>query len=219
VKLNSQLEESRDSLNKSQGKIAELVKDRNSLQDLAVSAKRIVSELQSEKRRQMQFLENENLQLGDELKRVKKEMQQIRAVFNAPKQQQALDGEETQELVGFSSLRSGQALSDLKPPLQPTKTIFGTPSKSDRKRPDFESINNEENTLNYTPNKKLKSSTSKSPFRSSLKAKNPFSSIKNSAKKKSMKKKFSDDSPTKSCALGDNGSETTTDLTSECKQS
>ena len=217
-KLISKLEESEDSLNKCQGKIAELVKDRNSLQGLAENAKHSVSELQSEKRRQMQFLENENLQLGEELKRAKKELQQTKTALDAA-QKQAFGGEQTQELVGFSSLLSGQAQSDRKkPPLQPTKTTFGTPSITARKRPGYENIHNEENTLNSTPSKKLKSSTSKSPFRSSSKkSKNPFSAITKSAKK-SAKKKASDDSPTKFFALGD-GNEPTADLTSECKQS
>jgi len=217
-KLISQLEESEDSLNKCQGKIAELVKDRNSLQGLAESAKHSVSELQSEKRRQMQFLENENLQLGEELKRAKKELQQTKAALDAA-QKQAFGGEQTQELVGFSSLLPGQAQSERKkPPLQPTKTTFGTPSQSDRKRPSNENVHNEENILNCTPGKKLKSSTSKSPFRSSKKSKNPFSAVTKSAKK-SAKKKTSEDSPTKFFALGEDGNEPTADLTSECKQS
>jgi hypothetical protein len=195
-----------------------LVKDRNSLQGLAENAKHSVSELQSEKRRQMQFLENENLQLGEELKRAKKELQQTKTALDAA-QKQAFGGEQTQELVGFSSLLPGQVQSDRKkPPLKPTKTTFGTPSKSARKRPDCETTHNEENTLNCTPSKKLKSSTSKSPFRSSKKSKNPFSSITKSAKK-STKKKISDDSPTRFSALGGDGNEPTADLTSECKQS
>ena len=219
-KLISQLEESEDSLNKCEGKIAELVKDQNSLQSLAENAKHSVSELQSEKRRQMQFLENENLQLGEELKKAKKELQLTKTALEAA-QQQAFGGEQTQELVGFSSLLSGQAQSaHKKPPLQPTKTNFGTPSKSARKRPGDENVHNEENTLNGTPSKKLKSSTSKSPFRpssSSKKSMNPFSALKKSAKK-SAKKKLSDDSPTKLFLLED-GNEPTADLTSECKQS
>jgi hypothetical protein len=214
-KLIRQLEESEDSLNKCQVKIAELVKDRNSLQGLAESAKHSVSELQSEKRRQMQFLENENLQLGEELKRAKKELQQTKAALDAAQKQAG--GEQTQELVGFSSLLPGQAQSEnKKPPLQPTKTPFGTPSKSARKRPSNEIIQNDENALNCTPSKT--SSTSKSPFRSSKKSKNPFSAITKSAKK-SAKKKFSEDSPTKFFALGDDDNEPTADLTSECKQS
>lgn len=219
-KLVSQLEESEDNLNKCEGKIAELVKDQNSLQALAENAKHSVSELQSEKRRQMQFLENENLQLGEELKRAKKELQLTKTALEAA-QKQAFGGEEqTQELVGFSSLLSGQAQSaNKKPPLQPTKTNFGTPSKSARKRPGGENGHNEENALNGTSSKKLKSSTSKSPFRpsSSSKKLNPFSSLKKSAKK-SARKKLSDDSPTK-LFLSEDGNEPTADLTSECKQS
>ena len=199
---------------------AELVKDQNSLQALAENAKHSVSELQSEKRRQMQFLENENLQLGEELKRAKKELQLTKTALEAA-QKQAFGGEEqTQELVGFSSLLSGQAQSaNKKPPLQPTKTNFGTPSKSARKRPGAENGHNEENALNGTSSKKLKSSTSKSPFRpsSSSKKLNPFSSLKKSAKK-SARKKLSDDSPTK-LFLSEDGNEPTADLTSECKQS
>lgn len=223
-KLINQLEQNEDSLNKCQGKIAELLKDRNSLQGLAENAKHSVSELQSEKRRQMQYLENENLQLGEELKKAKKELQQTKAALDAA-EKQAFGGEQTQELVGFSSLLSGQAHSDRKkPPLQPTKMNFGTPSKSARKRPgyEYENIHNEENTLNATPSKKLKSSTSKSPFRSSVKKPknpltNPFSALKKSARK-SAKKKASGDSPTKFLALGDSN-EPTMELTSECNQS
>ena len=54
-----------DSLKKAQEKVASLMKEKESLQTMAESAKGNMSELQSERRRQMQYLENENLQLGD----------------------------------------------------------------------------------------------------------------------------------------------------------
>lgn len=213
-------------LKKAQDKITALMKDKESLQSLAESAKGSVSELQSEKRRQMQYLENENLQLGDELKKTKMELQMTKAELDAV-QKNAFCNEATEELCGLSNILESSSKHDPK-----DSAIKRLPlSSADKRGPldsfvkkhhPSESITEEgycsnaekENFLNHKP--KPSGSNVQSPFTSSKKRKsvNPFSSVKKAARKRMP---FSDDSP-KHLALGEE-TEHTGEMTSECKQS
>lgn len=83
-----------------------LTKDNELLKSMAESAKGNISELQNERRRQMQYLEHENLQLGDELKRAKNELAEAKFTVTAF-QNDAFGGEPTEELRGLSTLLGG----------------------------------------------------------------------------------------------------------------
>jgi len=106
AKMTIALADCKANLKKADEKIISLMKDNELLKSMAESAKGNRSELQKERRRQMQYLENENLQLGDELKRAKKELAEAKFTVTAF-QNDAFGGEPTEELRGLSTLLGG----------------------------------------------------------------------------------------------------------------
>jgi len=223
TKLTSALSECKANLKRATEKIAQLMTDKESLKAMAESAKGNISELQAERRRQMQYLENENLQLGDELKRTKKELSQAKSELDVVQKDILNGNDETEELQGLSNL-----LSSLKRPptdsaskgFPPTGNKGIPPSglSSSRKRcPDPDSPPVEHSKENMLNKKQKTLSAAKSPFSSAKKKKNPFSSIKKSAKKAQRTLSSNSSTPTKHYQLGD--SEPTADITGECKQS
>ncbi len=218
------LAECKANLKKAQEKIANLLKENESLKSMAENAKGNILELQSERRRQMQYLENENLQLGDDLKRVRKELAEAKSAADAF-HKDTFGNEATIELRGLSNVLGGLTSTKLMPidsanklvPLQSTgKSI---PLSSSRKRcpdstgSDEEDDNTEKENLLNKKQRILSSSTS-SPYGSEKKKRiaNPFSSVKKAAR---MTRNAL--TPTKQHALGD--SEQTADVTGECNQS
>ena len=223
TKLTAALAEAKANLKKAQEKISLLMKDKESLKAMAESAKGNVSELQSERRRQMQYLENENLQLGDELKRTKKELSSAKSELDVIRKG-SFNNEQTEELQGLGHLL-GSASTKRAPKESASKGIPPSgnkriPLSSSRKRcPDSPAIEGEKTEKENDLNKKQRtlSSTIQSPFGSAKKktrSANPFSSVKKAARRT---RKALDDTPTKQYALGD--SEPTADVTGECNQS
>ena len=214
--LTSALAECKANLTKAQEKITSLMKDKESLHAMAESAKGNISELQSERRRQMQYLENENLQLGDELKRTKKQLSEAKSELGMI-QKNAFSNEETEDLQGLSSIMECSSS------VASSSTKHSALSSSRKRCPDSPSVTTttrgetteKENQLNKK--QKTISSALKSPFGSAKKKRgaNPFSSVKKAARR--TRKALSDDTPTKHYALGD--SEPTADVTGECNQS
>merc|ERR1712029_1199738 len=82
-KLNSALLECNGNLQKAQEKITNLKKDKERLQAMAESAKGNMSDLQNEQRRQIQMLEMQILEGGDELKKIKRELSTAKAELDA----------------------------------------------------------------------------------------------------------------------------------------
>ena len=113
AKMAIALADCKANLKKAEEKIISLTKDNELLKSMAESAKGNISELQNERRRQMQYLENENLQLGDELKRAKKELAEAKCTVTAF-QNDAFSGEPTEELRGLSTLFGGASSSSAK---------------------------------------------------------------------------------------------------------
>ena len=217
--LSSSHADCKDSLKKAQEKIATLTKEHKSLQESHTNTKGSISDLQSEQRRQMQWLEKENLQLGDELKRTKKELLQTKTQLGSMQKSSFGSDEATEDLVGIStffehSATKRQPLGSISKPVNQEKKPQYLPSSSaktssSKKRPVQES-RDKENNLNESV---------RSPIPSSAKKQrkiNPFSSVKKASKK--IVQSFSDDSSPKHLALGDE-TEHTTELTSDCKQS
>ena len=110
AKMAIALADCKANLKKAEEKIISLLKDNELLKSMAKSAKGNISELQNERRRQMQYLENENLQLGDELKQAKKELAEAKFTVTAF-QKDAFSGEPTEELRGLSTLLGGASSS------------------------------------------------------------------------------------------------------------
>lgn len=213
-------DECKERLERAQGKIARLVKEKEELEATAERAKGNVSELQSERRRQMQYLENENLQLGDELKKTKKQLAAAKAERDTLLQGGTGGAEETVELQGLGALLGSSSAKHA--PMDSARSNR-IPLGSSRKRlpesPVAErgctEMGDKENLLNKK--QRTMSSSAQSPFASAKKKKtaNPFSSVKKAARR--TKKMLTEDTPTKSYALGD--SEPTADVTGECNQS
>ena len=149
TKLTAALAEAKANLKKAQEKISLLMKDKESLKAMAESAKGNVSELQSERRRQMQYLENENLQLGDELKRTKKELSSAKSELDVIRKG-SFNNEQTEELQGLGHLL-GSASTKRAPKESASKGIPPSrnkpiPLSSSRKRcPDSPAIEGEKN--------------------------------------------------------------------------
>jgi phage shock protein A len=210
------------SLKKAQEKIAALTKDKESLQASHVSAKGSMSELQSEQRRQLQWLESENVQLGDELKRTKKELLQTKAQLDSVQKGSFVNDEATEDLFGLSNLlesSSRQPLGSVKKPSDSEKKQPASSAKKEKKRqlPVHTEELDKENLLNHSS--AHVDTPARSPFTSAKKqrkAVNPFSSVKK-ASRKITKALSSDDSP-KHLALGEEA-EHTGELTSDCKAS
>jgi len=213
--LSTSHEDCKVSLKRAQEKIASLTKDKDSLQASHVNARGNITELQSEQRRQMQWLEKENLQLGDELKKTKKELLQTKAELDSVQKGSFGNDEATEELFGLSSLLESSSRQPLVPP---KKTIPSGKKTSEKKRHLSVPIDefDKENLLN---NSSIEVDMARSPFTSAKKQRksvNPFSSVKK-ASRKITKAISSDDSP-KHLALGEEN-EQTGELTSDCKQS
>jgi hypothetical protein len=105
-KLATTLAECKANLITAQEKIANLMKKNELLKLMAESTKEKILELQSKHRRQMQCLENENLQLGDDLKCVRKKLAEAKSTsgtFN----KDAFSNEATAELRGPSNVSGG----------------------------------------------------------------------------------------------------------------
>lgn len=227
AKMATALAESKDNLKKAQGKINVLLKENDSLKAIAERTKGNISEIQSERRRLTQYLENENLQLGDELKRTKKELSEMKAEIDTIRKS-AFNNDETVELQGLSSFLGGASSTTRLPsgssrdktPLPPIR-IRQTTQKSIPKQcpesPFAEEEGKKEDKENVHNSEKLTmSSVVDSPFSSAMKpSANPFSSVKKAVTRK--RRALTDQTPTNSHALGD--SEPTVDVTSECKQS
>jgi len=212
--------ECKANLKKAEAKIVTLTKDKESLQAMAESAKGNISELQSERRRQLHHLSNENLQLGDELKRTKKDLAETKAELDAI-QKNAFSCEHTEELEGLSNLL-GSSVSTIRAPMESAnksgskriplgpsrKRCSESPVKKQGSKDKENSLNKKQRTL---------PTSIQSPFSSAKKKRstNPFSSVKKAARR--TKKALTDDSPTKQYVLGD--SEPTADVTGECNQS
>jgi len=226
--LTSALAECKANLKKAQEKISALMKDNESLKSKAESAKGNISELQSERRRQMQYLENENLQLGDELKRARRELAAAKSAVDAFQKDAFSNDEPTEELRGLSNLLGASTSTKLAPTESASKRVpFQSTSKSiplrssqkrcpESPRSDEESNYTEKENLLNKKQRTLSSSTS-SPFGSEKKKRivNPFSSVKKASRR--TRNALTDNTPTKQYALGD--SEPTVDVTGECNQS
>jgi len=217
TKLATTLAECKTNLKKAEEKIAALAAEKETLAAAAANVKGNVSGLQSEHSRQLHHLSNENLQLGDELKRTKKELTQAKAELDAI-QKNAFSSEQTVELEGLSNLLGSSASAKRAPSESAIKTgrkriPLGSSKKRCQESPSRkEDIKDKENLLNK------KQRTLSSPFSSATKKKkntNPFSSVKKAARR--SKRALTDDSPTKQYVLGDN--EPTADVTGECNQS
>jgi DNA repair exonuclease SbcCD ATPase subunit len=218
------LAECKANLKKAQEKIANLMRENESLKSMAENAKGNVLELQTERRRQMQYLENENLQLGDDLKRVRKELAEAKSAADAF-HKDAFGNEATVELKGLSNVLGGLTSTKLGPTDSASKGVRlrstgkSVPLSSCHKRcPDSpggdeeDGNNGKENLLNKK--QRILSSSMSSPNGSERKKRiaNPFSSVKKAARKTRNAM-----TPTKQYALGD--SEPTADVTGECNQS
>ena len=130
AKMAIALADCKANLKKAEEKIISLSKDNELLKSMAESAKGNISELQNERRRQMQYLENENLQLGDELKRAKKELAEAKFTVTAF-QNDAFSGEPTEELRGLSTLLGGASSSSTKrAPIESTSKRGATSSST-----------------------------------------------------------------------------------------
>lgn len=203
-------------LTKAEEKIATLTKDKESLEAMAESAKGNISELQSERRRQLHHLSNENLNLGEELARTKKELADTKAELDAM-HRNSCNSEQTEDLEGLSNLakRAATATASASEP-EGKRIPLGPSRKRIPQRPVTEEGSTEKENLRNKKQKTL-SSMVQSPFKSPKRKKttNPFSSVKKAARR--TKKMLSDDSPTKQYLLGDN--EPTADVTGECNQS
>ncbi|KAL7520313.1 hypothetical protein ACHAWX_005043 [Stephanocyclus meneghinianus] len=213
--LSTSHEDCKVSLQKAQEKIAALKKDKESLQASHVSAKGNITELQSEQRRQMQWLEKENLQLGDELKKTKQELLQTKTELDSVQNGLFGNDEATEELFGLSNILKSSSRLPLVPP---KKTIPSGNKTSEKKRSLSVPIDefDKENLLNSSS---IEVDMARSPFTSAKKQRksvNPFSSVKK-ASRKITKAISSDDSP-KHFTLGEEN-EQTGELTSDCKQS
>lgn len=201
AELESQLlryDEYKANLEQAQRKISTLLKEQESLRKIAENAKGSVSELQNEKLRQLQYLENENLQLMEELKSTKRELQESKVELNAV-QRNVFSGEATEELQGLGEI------------LESSRKHVSTK----RAEESFCSDNDKENINNRMPriNSSMKSPLL-SPSKKKRKSVNPFSSVKKAARR--TRKALADDSP-KTFGLGEG--DPTEDATSECKQS
>ncbi|KAL3805856.1 hypothetical protein HJC23_007817 [Cyclotella cryptica] len=213
--LSASHEDCKISLKRAQEKITALTKDKESLQASHISAKGNITELQSEQRRQMQWLEKENLQLGDELKRTRKELIQTRAELDSLHKGSFGNDEATEELFGLSNLLE----SSSRQPLAPAKTALSSVKKTSEKKRHFSVTNDKSDKENLLNNSSIQVDTTRSPFTSAKKQRksvNPFSSVKK-ASRKITKAISSDDSP-KHFALGEENDQTG-ELTSDCKQS
>jgi DNA repair exonuclease SbcCD ATPase subunit len=211
-------------LKRAQNKISSLTNELKSLQESHTNAKGNMSDLQSEQRRQMQWLEKENLQLGDELKRTKKELVQTKSQLDSVHKGSFGSDDQTEDLFGLSNVLEPSSSKRLplgsitKPAADSEKRTthrqpFSSVKKASEKKrqlPAQESID-KENTLN---------DTARSPFLSSAKkprkSVNPFSSVKKAQRR--ITKALSDDSSPKHIQLGEEN-EHTSELTSDCKQS
>lgn len=227
AKMTTALAECKDNLKKAHGKVNALMKENESLKAMAERAKGNISELQSERRRLTQYLENENLQLGDELKRTKKELSDTKAEIDAIRKN-AFNSEETVELQGLSNFL-GVASSTKRVPSDASRNTTPLPPASSRtarssiqkrctESPNAEEVSIKVDKENVTNSEKqtISSSAVHSPFSSAKKRNaNPFSSVKKAVTKK--RRALADQTPTNSYALGDG--EPTVDVTSECKQS
>lgn len=226
-KMASALAECKDNLKKAQGKINALLKENESLKAIAERAKGNISELQSERRRLTQYLENENLQLGDELKRTKKELSDTKAEIDTIRKS-AFNNEETVELQGLSSFLGGASStkrvssesSRNTTPLPPIRSKQTTQKLIPKQCPESPIIEDEGKKVDkenvHNSEKQTISSVVDSPFSSAMKqSANPFSSVNKAVTRK--RRALTDQTPTNSYALGD--SEPTVDVTSECKQS
>lgn len=216
--LAESLEKSKSSLNRANDKIKQLTKDKELLKSMAESTKCSMNELQTEKRRQMQYLESENLQLGEELKKAKKELAETRVSLDAAQNGAFSGGDHTEDLQGLSSFfnsstkRPSAIKSSCKSAMAPaTKRV---PLGSARRRLESPLANQDsENLLNKS--QQALSSSALSPVATAKKKRpNPFSSIKKARKQMTN---LARDSPTKQFVLGD--TEPTADVTSECNQS
>jgi len=166
----------------------------------------------------MQYLESENLQLGEDLKKAKKELTETRLALDAAQNGAFSGGDHTEDLQGLSSFfnSSTKRPSAIK---SSSKSAMASTSKrvplgSARRRLESPMANQDaENLLNKS--QQTLSSSALSPVATGKKKRpNPFSSIKKARKQRTNLTK---DSPTKQFVLGD--AEPTADVTSECNQS
>ena len=167
----------------------------------------------------MQYLESENLQLGEELKKAKKELSETRVALDAAQSGAFSGGDHTEDLQGLSSFFNSTTKRPPSAMKSSSKSVMASATKrvplgSARRRLESPMVNQDsENLLNKS--QQALSSSALSPVATAKKKRpNPFSSIKKARKQKTN---LTADSPTKQFVLGD--TEPTADVTSECNQS
>ena len=246
AKMAIALADCKANLKKAEEKIISLSKDNELLKSMAESAKGNISELQNERRRQMQYLENENLQLGDELKRAKKELAEAKFTVTAFQNDAfsslstLLGGasssstkrapiESTSKRGATSSStklaqRSSQSSSSnrLPPSLLSPSRVSNTLTSS-RKRSPESPVSDEGDTAMGAAKENLLNKKQRTISSSTPSSPSPFGSEKKKrianpfSSVKKAARRLKDNTPTKQYALGD--SEPTVDVTGECKQS
>ncbi len=207
--LQAQLEREKEykvNLVRAEKRIASLLKEQESLRTLADSAKGSASDLHNELSRQIEFLQNENLQLIEELKSTRKALTETKERMNDV-QMEALN-EATEDLQGLSDLLSSSTEKKIDPGYTKKEDITETAENmynSNAEKENFENRSYAEPTVKSpTPlDKKKRKST------------NPFSGL-SSIKKTARRKPRLDGTP-KKFALGE--SEMTEEATTECNQS
>ena len=218
AELSSVHQDCKENLKRAHEKIASLTKELKSLQESHTNTKGSMSELQDEQRRQLQWLEKENLQLGDELKRTKKELLQTKSRLNTAQKGSVDSDEATEDLVGLSKFfEDSSARKPLGSIAKSATRSSVTTSEKKRQLPANESLDKENDT-----NSSDHIHAIKSPFPSSAKKQrksiNPFSSVKKASRKIIQSRSDSSPPETKHMRLGEEG-EHTSELTSDCKQS
>lgn len=137
-KLRTALDECKSNLKRAQEKIAVLKKDKESLAEMAETAKKNISEMESAHRLQMQYLEKENLEVDSKLKKTRAELSEKKALLDTL-QNGAFGNDQTEELQGLSNLlgntssttkRATIESTSKRPPLQSSsKRILGSSKK------------------------------------------------------------------------------------------
>lgn len=190
-------------LRKTEKQLKALDKQRDDLQKMVKNAKGNAADLQAEKGRQVRYLEQENLQLMQELKLAKRDVQKVKSELDALKNDGTFD-----TMVDFN--RSIPKFRPPQPPSgkenQPHQTYIEKPSRP------------EKDYLKESPLVNLKKDQ-ESPLRSVQKTyskESPFASLKKSISKKSrlsMTPKIND------VSLGVDNMVNEDETVGECKQS
>jgi len=207
--LQAQLEREKEykvNLVRAEKRIASLLKEQESLRTLTDSAKSSASDLHNEQSRQIEFLQNENLQLIEELKSTRRALTETKERLNDVHREDF--NEATEDLQGLNELFSSSL--EKKIDSVNTQKQHITESTEAMYSNDAEKENFENRTV---AERKMKSPTPSE--KKKRKNPNPFSGL-SSIKKTARRKPRLDGTP-KKIALGE--SEMTEEATSECNQS